>query len=77
LLEWHLIKQNIMAKKSELVSAINSYSAARATNDGNLISMSGSVLQQLIETIVFDSEEEEQKETVSTEVINTPEDSIS
>ena len=66
-----------MAKKSELVSAINSYSAARTTNDGNLVNMSANLLQQLLETIDFDPEEEEQVETVSTEVVNTPEDSIS
>ena len=45
-----------MAKKSELVSAINSYSTARATGDNNLINMSGSTLQRVIDTIEFEEE---------------------
>ena len=45
-------------KKSELVSAINSYAAARAANDGNLIQFSGNLVSQLVETLEFDPEEE-------------------
>ena len=45
-------------KKSELISAINSFGAARATGDGNLIAFSGNLIGQLIETIEFDAEEE-------------------
>ena len=45
-------------KKSELVSAINSYAAARATNDGNLIQFSGNLVSQLEETLEFEPEEE-------------------
>lgn len=72
-----MIKQYIMAKKSELIGAINSYSAARTTNDVNLVNMSGGLLNQLLETIVFEAEVVDQEETVSTEVINAPEDSLS
>jgi hypothetical protein len=45
-------------KKSELVSAINSFGAARATGDGNLIAFSGNLLGQLLETLEFDAEDE-------------------
>jgi hypothetical protein len=45
-------------KKSELVSAINSFGAARATGDGNLIAFSGNLLGQLLETLEFAAEEE-------------------
>lgn len=45
-------------KKSELVSAINSYAAARASVDGNLIQFSSQLLGQYIETLEFESEEE-------------------
>ena len=45
-------------KKSELVSAINSFAAARAANDGNLIQFSGQLLGQYLETLDFDPEEE-------------------
>lgn len=45
-------------KKSELISAINSFGAARATGDGNLIAFSGNLIGQLIETLEFEAEEE-------------------
>ena len=45
-------------KKSELVSAINSFGAARATGDGNLIAFSGNLIGQLIDTLEFEPEEE-------------------
>jgi hypothetical protein len=45
-------------KKSELISAINSFGAARATGDGNLIAFSGNLIGQLIETLEFETEEE-------------------
>ena len=40
-------------KQSELVSAINSFGAARATNDANLIQFSGQLIGQLLESIEF------------------------
>ena len=45
-------------KKSELVSAINSFAAARAANDSNLIQFSGQLLGQYLEKLDFDPEEE-------------------
>ena len=44
-------------KKSELVSAINSFAAARASGDGNLLQFSSQLLGQFVETIDFDPEE--------------------
>jgi len=45
-------------KKSELVSAINSFGSARATADANLINMSGRLLSDLIETLEFEPEDD-------------------
>jgi hypothetical protein len=54
--------------KSQLVSAINSFGAARATGDGNLIAFSANLIGQLIDTIEFAPEEETQaEEKVETE----------
>lgn len=49
-------------KKSSLVSAINSFGAARATGDANLIAFSGNLIGQLLETIEFEPETEEGEE---------------
>lgn len=49
-------------KKSELVSAINSFGAARASGDMNLINMAAELLASLVDTLEFSPEE--QKETV-------------
>ena len=45
-------------KKSELVSAINSFATARAANDANLIQFSGQLVGQYIETLEFEPEAE-------------------
>lgn len=45
-------------KKSELISAINSFGSARATGDGNLIHFAGNLIGQLIETLDFAPEED-------------------
>ena len=45
-------------KKSELVSAINSFGAARSTADGNLVNFSARLIGELLETLEFDAEEE-------------------
>jgi hypothetical protein len=45
-------------KKSELISAINSFAAARASNDGNLIQFSGQLLGQYVETLEYEPEAE-------------------
>jgi len=44
-------------KKSDLVSAINSFGSARVSGDANLISFSVNLLGQLIETLEFEPEE--------------------
>jgi len=49
-------------KKSDLISAINSFGAARATGDANLIQFSGNLIGQLIESLEFASEETAQLE---------------
>lgn len=49
-------------KKSEIVSAINSFGAARATGDGNLIAFSGNLISQLLDTIEFEPETETTEE---------------
>jgi len=60
-------------KKSELVSAVNSYSVARTTGDANLTNLSGTILQNLIDTLEFAEEEEENEsdtEISETEVVS-------
>ena len=54
-------------KKSELVSAINSFAAARASGDGNLVAFSGQLVQQYVETLEFDDEDEETAENANAE----------
>jgi hypothetical protein len=58
-------------KKSELVSAINSFGSARATGDGNLIAFAANMIGQLIETLDFEPEATEETEatTVTPEVV--------
>lgn len=50
-------------KKSELISAINSFSAARVSEDQNLLNFSAQLLFQLMETLEFSPEEEATNET--------------
>ena len=47
-----------MAKKSEVVSAINSFANARATGDKNLIHFSAQLVGQLVDTLEFEPEDE-------------------
>lgn len=63
-------------KKSELISAVNSFGSARATGDGNLITFAANLIGQLIETLEFAPEETEEAATpVETEVVeNAPVD---
>jgi len=49
-------------KKSELISAINSFGAARATGDLNLITFAANAIGQLIDTLEFAEEEVESKD---------------
>ena len=51
-------------KKSDLISAINSFGAARFTGDPNLIQFSGNLIGQLIESLEFAPEETVQPEVV-------------
>ena len=46
--------------KTQLVSAINSYAAARATGDGNLQAFSAQLVEQFVNTLEFAPEEEPQ-----------------
>jgi hypothetical protein len=46
-------------KKSALVAAINSYVAARLTNDNPLINAAASMLQPLLDSIEYAPEEDE------------------
>lgn len=53
----------MVCRKSQLVSAINSFGSARATGDGNLIAFSANLIGQLIDTIEFAPEEETTEDT--------------
>lgn len=44
-------------KKNELISAINSFGAARASGDPNLVAYAGNLVGNLLETLEFDAEE--------------------
>jgi hypothetical protein len=56
--------------KAELISAINSFGAARAIADRNLIAFAGNLIGQLIETLEFAPEKQEEEVTVAeTEVV--------
>ncbi len=50
-------------KKSELISAINSFAAARAANDPNLVAFGSQLVSQYVDTLEYapegDAEEEE------------------
>lgn len=51
-------------KKSELVSAINSFGAARASGDSNLQAFAAKLVGQYIETLEFAEEDPEEEEAV-------------
>ena len=53
--------------KSQLVSAINSYAAARASNDANLLQFSVNLVTQLIDTLEFAEEIIEEVTTEETD----------
>jgi hypothetical protein len=48
-------------KKSELISAINSFGSARVSGDSNLINFAANLIGSFIETLEFEPEEEKQK----------------
>ena len=55
-------------KKSELISAINSFGSARSTGDGNLIAFAANLIGNLIETLEFEAEDDKEK-TITPEVV--------
>lgn len=59
-------------KKSEFVTAVNSYSVARSTGDANLTNLSGKILSDLIDTLEFGEEEGDKSDTElsETEVVS-------
>ena len=52
-------------KKSELISAINSFGSARASGDPNLVQFAGQLIGQFVETLEFEPEEEKEAATES------------
>ena len=57
-------------KRSELISAINTFSAARISDDKTLLNFAASVVFKLLDTLEFEPEDEvvEEKAEVKTEV---------
>jgi len=55
-------------KKSELVSAINSFASARATGDGNLMAYSGQLVQQCVDSLEYAPEEKTEEEVESADL---------
>jgi hypothetical protein len=45
-------------KKSELITAMNSYVSARLSQDATLINMAASLLQNMVDSLTFSPEEE-------------------
>lgn len=43
-------------KKSDLITAINSYAAAKSTGDNTLLALSVNLLQGLMDTLEFEEE---------------------
>jgi len=43
-------------KKSDLITAVNSYAAAKSTGDSTLLALSVNLLQGLIDTLEFEEE---------------------
>ena len=49
-------------KKSELISAINSFAAARAANDPNLVAFGSQLVSQYVDTLEYAPEEDSEEE---------------
>lgn len=62
-------------KRSELISAINTFSAARMSDDKTLLNFAASVVFQLLDTLEFEPEDETEVEIadVKSEVKETTE----
>ena len=63
-------------KQSDLITAINSFAAARSANDQVLTNFSANLVAKLLDTLVFDPEEvpeeEQATEAVTPEVVEEP-----
>lgn len=62
-------------KRSELIAAINTFSAARISDDKTLLNFAASVVFQLLDTLEFEPEDETEDESadVKSEVKETTE----
>ena len=49
-------------KKSELISAINSFAAARAANDTNLVAFGSQLVSQYVDTLEYAPEDDAEGE---------------
>jgi len=49
-------------KKSELISAINSFAAARAANDPNLVAFGSQLVSQYVDTLEYAPEDDAEGE---------------
>ena len=54
-------------KKSELVSAINSFAAARVSGDPNLLAFSARLVEDCVNSLDYESEDEEVSDAESAE----------
>lgn len=62
-------------KKTDLISAINSFGAARASGDNTLLAFSVNLVQSLLDTIEFEGETEmSTPQAVDTDKINEVEE---
>lgn len=52
-------------KKSDLITAINSYAAAKTTGDSTLLALSINLLQGLMDTLQFEGENTDLKDQSS------------
>lgn len=62
--------------KRELVEAINSFASARATGDGNLITMSAQLVQAAVDSLEFAPEPEAKEESEAASEWVDPDESI-
>ena len=54
-------------KKSELVSAINSFASARVSGDANLLAFSARLVEDCVNSLDYESEDEEVTDEESAE----------
>ena len=56
-----LVTRPLVAKKSEVISAIMSFANAKATNDANLLQFSANFLNSVLDTLEYEPETSENK----------------